>query len=246
MDIQTIVAAASEADLRTVVSRLLTAFSRPAFGSLPKREADILIFEAMRDLGVISKEASVYELMTDLRVTRAKAQQLLFDSGMRSPDTNPALLNSSVINAICNSRYAKDNNYFVLEIENPLVQAHLKEIIRRTGHISDSSFNSAIVRLSEDAFRDAILVLIPDDRREDVRTALVAAGAKDTSLKGVLKSVVEAGARISFGAGAEAIAGSMAENLYTLFTGAVGRVTEVWTGKLDDPVLADQQITGPQ
>lgn len=246
MDIHAAIAAATEDDLRNVVSRLLTAFSRPAFGSLPKREADILMFEAMRDLGVISKEASVYEMMTDLRVTRAKAQQLLFDSGMRSPDTNPALLDFLVINAICNSRYAKDNNYFVLEIENPLVQAHLKEIIRRTGHVSDSSFNSAIVRLSEDAFRDAIFVLIPDDRREDVRLALVAAGAEDTSLKGVLKSVVKGGARIFLGAGAEAVAGSMAENLGPLFSGVFGKVTEVWTGKLNGPVLADPQILGPQ
>lgn len=246
MDIQAKVAAASEADLRNVVSRLLTAFSRPAFGSLPKREADILIFEAMRDLGVISKGASVYELMTDLRVTRAKAQQLLFDSGMRSPETNPALLDDLVISAICNSRYAKDNNYFVLEIENPLVQAHLKEIIRRTGHVSDSSFNSAIVRLSEDAFRDAIFVLIPDDRREDVRLALIAAGAEDTSLKGVLKSVVKGGARIFLGAGAEAVAGSMAESLGPLFSGAVERVTQAWIGRLDGPVLANPQMPGPQ
>lgn len=246
MDISAAVAAASEADLRDVVSRLLTAFSRPAFGSLPKREADILMFEAMRDLAVVSKEASVYELMTDLRVTRAKAQQLLFDSGMRSPDTNPALLDFLVIKAICNSRYAKENNYFVLEIENPLVQAHLKEIIRRTGHVSDSSFNSAIVRLSEDAFRDGIFVLIPDDRREDVRLALVSAGAEDTSLKGVLKSVVKGGARIFLGAGAEAVAGSMAENLGPLFSGAVGRLTEVWAGKFDDAVPADPKILGPQ
>lgn len=50
MDIQAAVAAASEDDLRNVVLRLLTAFSRPAFGSLPKREADILMFEAMCDL----------------------------------------------------------------------------------------------------------------------------------------------------------------------------------------------------
>jgi hypothetical protein len=246
MDIQGAVAVASEADLRSVVSRLLTAFSRPAFGSLPKREADILMFEAMRDLGVISGEASVYELMTDLRVTRAKAQQLLFDSGMRSPDTNPALLDFLVIKAICNSRYAKDNNYFVLEIENPLVQAHLKEIIRRSGHVSDSSFNSAIVRLSEDAFRETIFSLIPDDRREDVRLALVAAGAQDTSLKGVLKSVVKGGARIFLGAGADALAGSMAENLSPLFSGAFDKVTQVWQGKLDISAPLESQVSGPQ
>lgn len=246
MDIQAAVTAASEDDLRTVVSRLLNAFSRPAFGSLPKREADILMFEAMRDLGAISEEASVYELMTDLRVTRAKAQQLLFDHGMRSSDTNPALLNSLVINAICKSRYAKDMNYFVLEIENPLVQAHLKEIIRRTGHVSDSSFNSAIVRLSEDAFRDAIFDLIPDHRREDVRLALVDAGAEDTSLKGMLKSVVKGGARIFIGAGADAVAGSMEKNLGPLFSGVASRVTEVWTGKLNGSVVADPQILDPQ
>lgn len=82
-------------------------------------------------------------------------------------------------------------------MENPLVQAHLKENMRRTGHVSDSSFNSAVVRFSEDAFRDAIFVLVPNDRHEAVRLALVAGGAEDTSLKDVLKSVVKGGSHLS-------------------------------------------------
>jgi hypothetical protein len=69
-----------------------------------------------------------------------------------------------------------------------MVNANLKEKVRKAGHISDSSFNSALIRLPLSAVADIVTDLVPEDRRNDVMAALVAAGAPDVlSFKSVIK-----------------------------------------------------------
>lgn len=148
------------------------------------------MFEVMRTLGLLPENASVYDLMTDLRITRAKASQLLFDTAIRKFDENPALLDAKVIDALCNARFHHDaDKYFVIEVEDPMVNANLKEKVRKAGHISDSSFNSALIRLPLDAVADLVADLVPENRRDEARIALVEAGAPEApSFKNVVKS----------------------------------------------------------
>lgn len=175
---------------RKALINILTRYTQPAFGTLPKRETDILMFEVMRTLGLLPENASVYDLMTDLRITRAKASQLLFDTAIRKFDENPALLDAKVIDALCNARFHHDaDKYFVIEVEDPMVNANLKEKVRKAGHISDSSFNSALIRLPLDAVADLVADLVPENRRDEARIALVEAGAPEApSFKNVVKS----------------------------------------------------------
>ncbi|SFK25085.1 hypothetical protein [Celeribacter neptunius] len=190
MDIRGFLEANNADDSREALIDILTRYTQPAFGALPKRETDILIFEVMRTLGLLPEDASVYDLMTDLRITRAKASQLLFDTAIRKFDENPALLDAKVVEALCNARFHHDaDKYFVLEVEDPMVNANLKEKVRKAGHISDSSFNSALIRLPLDAVADLVADLLPEDRQDDVKAALVAAGApEEPSFKNVVKS----------------------------------------------------------
>lgn len=175
---------------REALIQVLTRYTQPAFGALPKRETDILIFEVMRTIGLLHENASVYDLMTDLRITRAKASQLLFDTAIRKFDENPALLDAKVVEALCNARFHRDaDKYFVLEVEDPMVNADLKEKVRKAGHISDSSFNSALIRLPLDAVADLVANMLPEDLQNEVKATLVAAGAPEApSFKNVLKS----------------------------------------------------------
>ena len=174
MDIRTFIEANSADDSREALIGILTWYTQPAFGALPKRETDILIFEVMLTLGLLPEDASVYDLITDLRITRAKASQLLFDSAIRKFDENPELLNSKVVEALCDARFHHDaDKYFILEVEDPMVNASLKERVRKAGNISDSSFNAALIRLTLDAVADLVADLLPEDRQDDVKAALV-------------------------------------------------------------------------
>jgi hypothetical protein len=211
------------------LTKFLSAMINPAFGALPKREIEISVFEMMRDLGLIAKEAPLYRLMTDLKVTRSKANQLLFDLEVRKHGGDQGELDDAVKQALLSTRFAKDGDYFVLEIENPLVLAHLRQKIRELHHISDTSFNSALVRMSADAFTDLMLEMIEKKDHEKVKAALVKAGApEEASVKSVLKSAVKQLAIKALGSAGDALVEEAGEYLGPILSGATKAITDQW------------------
>ena len=78
MDYSPNINALSEADAKEIVKRIFTDFCSPAFASIPKREIELLIFETMHQAKIFDQTTSIYELMTGLGITRAKASQLIF------------------------------------------------------------------------------------------------------------------------------------------------------------------------
>ncbi|WP_269218868.1 hypothetical protein [Brevundimonas vesicularis] len=231
-------------DIKAALRPLLMVATSPAFGAVSKRELELAVFEMFRELGVIERKASLFSLMTELRVTRAKASQLLFDIEVRSRGSDTDALDEEIRLALAETKFLKDGDLFVLEIENPLVQAHLRNRLRELGHVSDTSFNSAIVRMSLDAATDLTVELIPADRREAVKNALVAAGAPDGSVKGVLKGALKTlGKKFAGEAGDQLAEGAVDKAeafVLPLFAMAGRGVTDVWTGLWNRPA-ADAQ-----
>lgn len=188
MEVARLLANADAEKVRSELVRFIEDFMTPAFGSLPKREIDLRVFQMMRELGVIGHEPAIYSLMTDLKITRTKAAQLVFDFEVRRRGGNRTELDEDIKKAIAGAKFAKDGNYFVMEIENPLILAHMRQRIRDIGHFSDTSFNSALVRAPLDTITDLMLDLIPKDQHKTVYDALVKAGAQP---KGSAKAVVK-------------------------------------------------------
>jgi len=219
-------------DVKRALRPFLEIITTPAFGAISKRETDLAAFELLRTLELVDRKASLFSLMTQLRITRAKASQILFDIEVRAHGGNAEVLNEGVREALKATRFAKDGDFFVLEIENPLLQAHLRNRLRELGHISDTSFNSAIVRMPLDAVTDLMIALIPEDNRETVRRALVAAGAPDRTIKGVLKSALKTLGTKILGDAADLVADGAVENaagfLGPIFEGVRDGITNSW------------------
>ena len=188
MDFETAFKDVDPEKAKTQLRGFLEWFCTPAFGALPKREIELEVFSILCELGLVKENATLYDIMTDLRILRSKANALLFDRDVRRLGDNKEELNKDVEDALVNARFAKDGDYFVLEVENPLLNAHIKSILQKLHHISDASFNSALIRMSLDAAAALIEEMIDPSMRQDVKSALVRAGAPDKSLKGVLKS----------------------------------------------------------
>jgi len=219
---------ADEVVVREVLREFLQQFVNPAFGAIPKREIELAVFQMLRTLDAVDKNASLYDLMTDLRITRSKASQLLFDIEVRKLGDDQSQLDLLIENALINTRFAKDGDFFVLEIENPLLNAHLKEKVRRLNHISDTSFNSAIVKMPLVAVTDVMLSLINVDQQERVRLALIAAGAPDDTIKGVLLSATKKLGSKVLGNVADGLIDDASDYLSPIFRGALEGFTENW------------------
>lgn len=214
-------------ELAGAVVKFLNDFCTPAFGAMPKREIELAVFELMQSLSVVESKASLYELMTQLRITRSKAAQLLFDIEVRRLGDDE--LKTLLAEALISPRFAKDGEYFVLEIENPLLHAYLKEKLRKLNHVSDTSFNSALIRMPVDAVSDLIADQLGDERREVVRMALVAAGAPDTSWRGVMRSSLKKLGAKFVGKAADGLVDEASDFLKPILQGTSGSIQTIWS-----------------
>jgi len=205
----------------------LDKYTTPSFGHLPKREIDLLVLEAMVQVGRISPEPEISELITELRVTRAKARSLLYDRDLRRLDR--ARLDEMLNEALKRPLIQKQGDTFVLEIENPYLQDHLKAILRREGHVTDGSFGAGLVRLNAAALSAVVVHGIQENRQEAVRKALVEAGVvADKSLKGVLTGALMAlGRKVASDVG-EDLAGELGGLIGDLLGGAGNGIKRSW------------------
>ncbi len=189
MDIKLIINALPEANAKAVLAQLLERYLTPAFAALPKNEVELLVLDALEQVGAISADPQLYELVSKLKVTRPKARRLIYDRELRH--SSSADLDAKVKALLKRPLLQKQGELFVLEVENPLVSDHLRDKVQQLGYISDGSFSPSLIKLGLEAITALIASLLSTAEQEQVRLALVAAGAPDGSFKGVLKATLK-------------------------------------------------------
>ncbi len=165
------------------LENFLEKYTNPAFGSLTKKEIDLLVFEMMLNLGFLTD--NMYENQLKLKLTSSKLRSLYYDIELRKNDKNS--LNNEIIELLKKPLVVKSGDAFKLEIENPLLKDHIKAKIKSLGHLTDGSFSVDIITLSDKAYFALIEEMISDDEKKEFKKKLIDAGALDTSYKGLLK-----------------------------------------------------------
>jgi hypothetical protein len=186
MDINEIIQGTDENIVKTALAYFLTSYTNPAFGALPKNEVELIVLNVLEQLNAIGAEPEVYELVSKLRVNRSKARGLIYDRELRRSSESD--LNEKVKALLKRPLIQKDGQQFILEVENPLVSDHLRSKVQKLGYVSDGSFSPSIIKLGLDAISALIESLLPNEEKENIRQALINAGAPDTSLRGILKA----------------------------------------------------------
>ncbi|EPC6136417.1 hypothetical protein CGT72_15695 [Vibrio cholerae] len=186
MDINQIVNDASEEDVKSALSSFLQSYMNPAFGALPKNEVELIVLNVLEKLKAIDEEPELYEFVSKLKVTRSKARGLIYDRELRR--SSEQQLDDKVKNLLKRPLIQKNGDLYVLEIENPLVSDHLRSKVQKLGYVSDGSFSPSIIKLGLDAITALIESYLSSQQKDDIKAALVAAGAPDTSFKGILKA----------------------------------------------------------
>ena len=189
MDIKHIINALPEAKAKAVLAQLLERYLTPAFAALPKNEVELLVLDALEQVGAISADPQLYELVSKLKVTRPKARRLIYDRELRH--SSSADLDAKVKALLKRPLLQKQGELFVLEVENPLVSDHLRDKVQQLGYVSDGSFSPSLIKLGLEAITALIADLLRADEQEQVRLALIAAGAPDGSFRGVLKATLK-------------------------------------------------------
>ena len=216
-------------DVKTAFKELLEGYLTPAFGSISKRDLDILLFIKLQKLGIFKKNPEIYELVSELKVTRAKARNLLYESKLRQ--TNTAELDQELKEILKTPIFLKDNDKIGIEIDNPYLIDHLRAKLKKLKHITDGSFSPELVRLTTDAFVSLFESYLPEDSKDEIKQAFIEIGAEaDTSLKGMLKGAFKKlGSKIADEAGGQ-VAESVGEFLGPVISGSIDLIKNKFLG----------------
>lgn len=220
--------------VKQVFVELLEAYLSPAFGSMSKRDFEILLFTKLQDLDLFEQNPDLYILVSELKVTRVKARNLLYESGLRQ--TSVAALDEELKKFLVSPIFLQDNDKIGLEIQNPFLIDHIKAKLRKLKHITDGSFSPELLKLTPVAFIALFDSYIPEKSKKEILKTFIEMGLKkDTSFTGLLKGVLKSlGKKIADEAGGK-LADSVVDYLDPLLKGSI----ELIKGKFTDLVIEE-------
>jgi len=174
---------------KQALDEFLLSYLAPAFGALPKQEVELLVLRLLSQIEAINKRPSLYELVSNLKVTRSKARRLIYEQELRTRTSDE--LDNDVRSLLRRPIIQKLGSSFALEIENPLLSDHIRFKLKELGHVSDGSFSPNIVTLSLDAMVSLIDSYMSINDQSAATDALIAAGAQTGTFKAILKGALK-------------------------------------------------------
>ena len=155
-----------DSEPETILAELLEQYRKPSFGSMSKRDVDILMFIAMQQLGIIDDEnPKIYYVMQLLHVTRAKARNLIYEVALRKAESEDKL--KTQLQKLLNENILlKEKEKVTLEIDNPLVIDYLRNVLKDLKHLTDGSFTPELVKMSYEAFADLYMEVMKEEKEE--------------------------------------------------------------------------------
>ena len=199
-----------------VLERILQTYATPSFGSMSKRDVDILLFSALQDLEIIDQNPQIYDVVQLLHITRAKARNLIYESSLRrqEADKMDAYLKKELKRVIVKPIFLREGDKVCIEIDNPLLIDYIRYELRELKHITDGSFSPELVKMTPNAFTDLYISLLSNENMEQIKIKFVALGLEqDKTPKAIIKQVLMSICRIVLGRTGEALVGSACDAL---------------------------------
>ena len=196
--------------LRDILANMLDTYCIPSFGSMSKHDIDLLMFDSMVRMGVISDNPTIYDVMRDLKVTRSKARTLIYEFQLRKVQ-NEEQLREQLRDLMKTPLMSTLSKNVCLEVDNPYLVDFIRNELKRLGFITDGSFHAELVKMSTEAFASLYENVLSEQGKQQIHDRLVALGVKpDTSLKKILphlmKGVAKTMAKAAIGKVGEDIA----------------------------------------
>lgn len=86
MEILTSLEAADSDSVKKIFIDFVKEYLTPSYGSMSKRDFEILLFMKLQELEAIDKDPDLYRLIKELKISRSRARNLLYEAKMRSTE----------------------------------------------------------------------------------------------------------------------------------------------------------------
>lgn len=141
------------------VQKFLEEYVGNSFGIMPKGEIDVRLFMLLQDIGVIKMNPTNFEVVRDLRVTTAKARNLIYAAALRRTDENS--IKDEILDLMCSPRIPTEGkDVIIIEIDNPLLADHIKAQLRQWKEGTDATLNANALKMSLNGYNKLLMSLL--------------------------------------------------------------------------------------
>ena len=190
MEILTSLEAADSDSVKKIFIDFVKEYLTPSYGSMSKRDFEILLFMKLQELEAIDKDPDLYRLIKELKISRSRARNLLYEAKMRSTEDKD--LNEELIKLLQKPIFLKDGDKVVIEIQNPLLTDHFRFKLKELGHITDGSFSPELVKLNYSAYIALVDKIVSTKAKENTIDLFIKEGIMvDNSFKAIFAGVIK-------------------------------------------------------
>ena len=156
---------------REKVVNLIGDYASP-WGCMSKREFETRLFATLIESGVVT--SNIYDIMSQLCVTRQKARNLLYEYNLRkftATKDNQQLLLDELFNMLVNPIIGEDQSTSTikLQVENPYMIDYIKNLFIKKHILVDGSFSPEIITINKHEFMWLFTYCcINDKKRKDI------------------------------------------------------------------------------
>lgn len=121
-------------DPAAFVKAFLERYLGNGFGTMQKREIDVLVFHLISDISQI-KGQSNYEIANFLKVSESRVKSLRLDAGLRyRPASHKAVLGKVVMNIVDRMKKPDfEGGYLSMTLEDPVEKRELEHAVKQSG-----------------------------------------------------------------------------------------------------------------
>ncbi len=138
------------------------------YGSIPKKELDLLLFSILYNNGYYNGKSN-YEISLELMISEVRLDNLLYDMKLRQPKENSE---ESVINQIRvvlqNVSYNVKTDKIILIVNNLFIKNHISSKLKSLGVIHDYSFNKNLIILDKNAFIVLLTIYTDEEKQQKI------------------------------------------------------------------------------
>ena len=137
-----------ECDYQKFAEDLFALYSQNSFGSISKRELDLFLFANFKKMEKIQGNSS-WEIAKELKISKSKAQTLLYESDLQYPSQVEDELIQKVLNKVPQTI---DKGVVSIIVDSRYVRDCIRNFLATNGFFTDLSFASDVVKMPVEAY----------------------------------------------------------------------------------------------
>lgn len=158
----------------------LERFLAQGFGSLTKREVEVLVLNLLKSQGTYTQQSN-FALSKALQIPESKVSSLLYESVLLFEADHDEYFQQGLLKALQKIKPKRrspantnDESYFTFVLEDKFVRTATHARLKDIGHFADGSFNTEIISISESALLSLLESFIDTASASDFKKELKA------------------------------------------------------------------------